>query len=155
MSLQQDIRDLLGEWWIPAIYSRKVRPQRTRSFSLEIPERENEAEILHTLLGIELKVGKRRFACPDLSTARYIRVFARAGCTFFAVPYDITAVPALADELDTAWHKLLLAIDNSQAGRSGSRLRSALLAEIRNELKSAGAGPEMPDFRQTTKQRNQ
>jgi hypothetical protein len=153
MRVQPEIRKLLDDQWIPAIYRDKVRSQRTRAFSLEIPERENDAEILHTLLGIELKVGKRRFACPDLSTARYMRVFARIGCTAFAVPYDITMVPALADELETAWYRLLLAVDAHASGRSAARLRSALLSEVRDELRSAGAGPAMPAFERSTKQR--
>jgi len=105
------IRSGLGELWIPAIYEAKVRTQRTRAISMPIPGRENEAEILHTLLGIELKVGKRRIACPDLATARYLRVFARLGCGTVAIPYDITKVSPLADELEVAWQRLKLLIE--------------------------------------------
>src|SRR5690349_2999275 len=93
---------------IADIYSQKIRTIRTRSCALEIPERENEVAILHTLLGIELKVGSHRFACPDLPTARYMRVFARLGCREFAIPYDITKISTLADELETSWHRTLL-----------------------------------------------
>ena len=115
MNKKIDIREELAENWLPDIYAAKVRPQRTRSVHIEVPQRENAAEIQYTLLGIELKVGKRRFACPDLATARYMRVFARIGAIDFAVPYDITKISVVADELETAWHRtILLASDRSQ-----------------------------------------
>jgi len=146
----------LASEWIPAIYLDKIRSQRTRSYVLEIPERENTAEIQYTLLGIELKVGKRRFSCPDLAMARYLRVFARFGCRSFAVPYDITKISAAADELETSWQKMLLLADaasddSSEAARK--RLRAALLRRLRAEIAEAGAGPLMPQFDRPTKQR--
>src|SRR5688500_20172485 len=83
-----------------------------------MPARQNEAQILHTLLGIELKVGRRRFECPDLATARYMRVFARLGCRDFAIPYDITTISTLADELETAWQRTMLILETHAADSS-------------------------------------
>lgn len=144
-SLTEDLQDT----WIPAIYREKVRTQRTRSYEMEVPERENAAEILFTLLGIELKVGRRRFACPDLATARYLSVFARVGCREVAIPYDITKISVLADELEVALQRLLLLIDsNSKATpQARGRVRSALLRQVRNELSEIGAGEKMPEFK--------
>ncbi len=79
MTVAESIKEKLGEEWLPALYKSKVRPQRTRAHTLEIPKRENRAVVQHTLLGIELEVGNRRFQCPDLSTARYLQIFARLG----------------------------------------------------------------------------
>lgn len=90
MDIVTDVKDKCAENWIPAIYGKKIRVQRTRSYHLDIPVRENRADIQYTLLGIELKVGRKRFACPDLATARYLLVFARIGCRDFALPYDIS-----------------------------------------------------------------
>ena len=112
------IREKKGEIWLPNVYREKVRSQRTRSYALDIPQRENNPEILYTLLGIELKVGKRRFGCPDLATARYLRVFARLGATEFAVPYDITKISPIADELETAWQTALLHLKAETDGRT-------------------------------------
>jgi hypothetical protein len=156
MSQTSQIREMLGAVWIPSIYAEKVRGQRTRSFALEITEKEHQAEILYTLLGIELKIGNKRIACPDLSTARYLRIFARVGCRSFAVPYDITMIAPVADEMETAWQRMLLAISNQsgQLGRSIGRLRSSLIREIRNELAEIGAGPVMPAFKASTRQRS-
>jgi len=142
---------------LATIYSQKIRKIRTRSYSLDIPERENEAQILHTLLGIELKIGRRRFACPDLPTARYMRVFARLGCREFAVPYDITKISTLADELETSWQRGLLLLETSTEGLSDrqiKRRRSDYLKAVRMEIAAIGPGEKMPLFNQSTKQRS-
>lgn len=151
------IIESLRETWIPVIYREKVRGQRTRSYEMEIPERENSAEILFTLLGIELKVGKRRFACPDLATARYLLVFARLGCGNVAIPYDITRISVIADELEMAWQRLVLTVTDATKRTTPSargRMRSAVIRAIREEVNAAGAGPQMPEFKNSTRQRN-
>ncbi len=157
MDIRAKIREMLGSDWIPLIYAEKVRPQRTRSFAMDIPERENEAEILYTLLGIELKVGKIRFSCPDLATARYLRVFARIGCPSVAIPYDITKISVLADELEVGWQKLLLIHEENcrqMLPNVARRARSALIKGVRVEIAELGAGDAMPTFKNSTRQRN-
>ena len=149
--IETQIRESLAENWLPTIYKEKVRSQRTRSYHLEIPVRENRAEIQYTLLGIELKVGKRRTACPDLSTARYLRVFARIGCRDFAVPYDISLIPGIADELETAWQRSLVLVE-AEAPGNATALRS-LIKTMRAEIISVGPGDAMPLFDRETKQR--
>ena len=156
MDIAAEICASLADEWLPTIYNEKIRPQRTRSVSIEVPERENQAEIQYTLLGIELKVGKRRFACPDLATARYMRVFARIGCREFAVPYDITKISTVADDLETSWHRTLLLLTEITLGRpskSVSQSRSKLIKAIRHEIAGIGAGDAMPTFSRETKQR--
>ena len=106
-------------------------------------------EIHHTLLGIELKVGRRRMLCPDLATARYLAVFARLGCHQVAIPYDITKISQVADELERSWHRMLLLSDKLAADRSSAfraRLRRALIAKVQAEIEQAGAGARIPEF---------
>jgi hypothetical protein len=156
MDIAAEIRTGLADDWLPQIYREKIRTQRTRSLRLDLAERENAADIIYTLLGIELKVGRRRFACPELSTARYMRVFARIGCREFAIPYDITQIPAAADELETAWQRTLLILAEStgnRPSRSVSQVRANLVRDIRRELADIGAGDAMPLFDRETKQR--
>ena len=151
-----EIREKLGGAWLANIYRDQIRILRTRSHSLSIPEKENATEIQHTLLGVELKVGNIRLACPDLSTARYLQVFARLGCQEIAIPYDITKISTLADELESSWQQILLHFGEKTFGKPPSaigRLRSSLVKEIRNELGEIGAGEKMPEFKQSTKQR--
>jgi hypothetical protein len=123
---------------------------RTRAYLLGIPAKENEAEILYTLLGVELKVGRKRLSCPDLSTARYLRIFARLGVNEIAVPYDISKIAAFADELELSWQYTLLLIDREYSGQK--RARSSVIKLMRQEIAEAGAGEAVPEFKQTTKQ---
>lgn len=156
MDIKTEISEKLAEEWIPAIYREQVRTQRTRSYRMDIPAKENRADIHHTLLGIELKVGKIRLACPDLSTARYLQVFARIGCGEVALPYDITKIPALADQLESSWQRSLLFLEELTAGKAPQirgRLRSALVRAMREEIIETGAGNMMPAFDRPTRQR--
>ena len=88
----QQIKEELGEGWLPSIYRDRILKLRTRSYHFETLRARARISIQHTLLGVELKVASRRLLCPDLATARYLSVFARAGCKDVAVPYDITKV---------------------------------------------------------------
>ena len=157
MAITAEIKEKLGDEWLPDIYRSKVRVQRTRSHHLDVPQRENRATVWHTLLGIELKVGNKRFSCPDLSTARYLQIFARLGCREIAIPYDITRISTIADELESSWQKSLLLLSESVKDKAPAvkgRMRAALIKELREEINEIGAGALMPEFRQTTRQRN-
>ena len=153
----EEIKTELGEMWLPRIYRERILQMRTRSHHLNIPSRKSSVEIQHTLLGVELKVGRHRQSCPDLATARYLAVFARAGCTDVAVPYDISRISSLADELESAWHRMLLLVEHVAAGSNinfRSRLRNLLIDDVRREITEAGAGRAIPEFNQNTKQRH-
>lgn len=151
------IRISLQSDWIPDIYLNQIRPLRTRSIEMDIPERENKTELLETLLGFELKVGSRRIASPNLATARYLRIFARIGCRNIAVPYDITAIPVICNDLERSWITMNDVLETERAGRSPQqlgKLRASVIRLIREEIKKAGAGELMPLFNKSTKQRS-
>lgn len=151
MDIVAEICASMAEDWLPSIYEKKIRSQRTRSYRLNIPKKENRADIQYTLLGIELKVGRKRFSCPDLSTARYLRIFARLGCNEFAVPYDITKISPAADEIETSWQRSLVLLEKL-AGNDGAA-RTSLIKGLRNEIVKIGPGDAMPLFDRETKQR--
>jgi hypothetical protein len=145
----------LKDAWLPNIYAERIRKLRTRSYTFEGAPGKS-VEIQHTLLGVELKAGRRRMLCPDLATARYLSVFAQAGCKHVAVPYDITKISQLADQLDSAWHRALLLADHlteEAPNALKSRVRRTLINRMREEVENAGAGPATPAFKQSTKQR--
>lgn len=151
-----EIRDTARENWLPRVYAEKVRPLRTRSNQLNIPARENKTEIFYTLLGVELKVARQRINCPDLATARFLQVFARIGCSEVAIPYDITKISVLADELESAWQRSLLLFEHEIETKNlkpQTRWRLALVKELRREIEEIGAGEAVPQFNQNTKQR--
>lgn len=154
--LASEIREILGEAWLPQLYRARILSLRTRSHHLELNEKENAVEVQHTLLGVEMKIDRRRALCPDFSTARYLAAFARLGCRDVAVPYDITQIPRLADELESAWQRMLLLIEHEAGERTAAfrrRVRALLVKEIRDEIRAAGAGTAIPQFNQNTKQR--
>ena len=153
-----ELKQQLGNYSIIAMYRDTVLSQRTRRYELRAPQKKSRVEILHTLLGIELKVGSRRLLCPDLATARYLSVFARLGCDSVALPYDITQTSQIADDHESSWHRTLLLIEHLTLDRS-ERLRSSVerrvIAEIRVGIAMLGAGTPFPEFNQKTRQRRQ
>ena len=147
----------LKDTWLPRIYRQRIRSKRTRAYHFEDLANKTRVEIQHTLLGVELKAGRRRLLCPDLATARYLSVFARAGCEQVAVPYDITKISQLADEIESSWHRMFLLVDHYAADKSErfrTRVGRLLVGKIRAEISELGAGPSVPEFKQTTKQRS-
>ena len=155
-SSAQNIQQQLGETWLPRIYRDRILKLRTRSYHFDSAKHQARIEIQHTLLGVELKLGRKRLLCPDLATARYLSVFARIGCQDVALPYDITKISQLADELESSWYRMLLLADQDSKAKSTrfrGRLRGLLLAKIHAEILAAGAGTRVPEFRQHTKQR--
>jgi hypothetical protein len=151
-----EIKRQMGDHLISAIYKDRIRARRSRSYKLDAPAKMVRVEIMHTLLGVELKLGKRRLLCPDLATARYLSVFARIGASDIAVPYDITEIPRTADDLESSWYRMMMLIEHLAAERSErfrNRVRSLLLAHERGQIAEAGAGPASPQFKQIRDQR--
>jgi len=143
------IQAKLGETWLPRIYRERILRLRTRSYHFEAANPKARIVVQHTLLGVELKIGRRRLLCPDLATARYLSVFARIGVTDVAVPYDITKISHIADELDSTWYRMLLLVEqdaSKETARVRSRLRGLLIAKVRDEIAAAGPGTKMPEF---------
>jgi hypothetical protein len=152
----EQVKTNLTDSWLPLIYSDRILKMRTRSYTFGSLTKRHFVDIQHTLLGVELKVGRRRLLCPDLATARYLAVFARAGCPEVAIPYDITRVSLLADELESSWHRMFLLADDLAAERSvtfRARIHGLLIAKLKGEISAAGAGAPVPAFKQSTKQR--
>ena len=150
------VQEQLGDSWLPRVYRERILKLRTRSYHFEVGSPSARVVIQHTLLGVELKIGRRRLLCPDLATARYLSVYARVGCKDVALPYDITKISQFADEFESSWYRMLLLVDQEARAQSASfkgRLRGLLLAKIRLEILEAGPGMRVPEFRQSTKQR--
>lgn len=157
-ALAAQIKETLGDAWLPHFYRTRILPLRTRAHALQVATttKPEQVNVQHTLLGVELKIGRRRMSCPDLATARYLATFARAGCANVAVPYDISRISHLADELESSWQRMLLLVEHLASARNKAyrtRLRNSLVADARREIAEAGAGTLIPQFNQNTKQR--
>lgn len=152
----EQVKAELQKTWLPLIYRDRILQMRTRSYHFGALPKKPVVIIQHTLLGVEIKVGRRRLLCPDLATARYLSILARAGCENVAVPYDITKTSQLADELESSWHRMLLIADRNAAAESDrfrSRVHGLLIAKLRAEVAAAGSGTRVPEFKQNTRQR--
>jgi hypothetical protein len=138
--IAEQIKQQMGDKWLPCIYAQRVLRLRTRPYNFAKPQPTARINIQHTLLGIELKIGRQRLLCPDLATARYLSVFARVGVQEVAIPYDITKISHLADEFESSWYRMLLLVDQYAQKRTdqfAARLRHLLFANIRDELTAA------------------
>ena len=148
------IETKMGEAWLPRIYRERILKMRTRAYEFPALPKRAEPKIHHTLLGIELKVGRQRMLCPDLATARYLAVFTRIGSKAVAIPYDITKISQVADELESSWHRMFLLLDEVPRNEGVRTLtRRRLITRVREEIESAGAGAQAPEFALSTKQR--
>jgi len=87
---------------LASIYCEEVLPIKTRT--IRLPGHKSPARIMNTLLGYEVKSAYGRLQCPDLVTARYLKLFAELGCRSIRLPYDPTVtarlIPSLEAELD-------------------------------------------------------
>lgn len=153
--LASAIQETIGNTWLSRIYRDRILKMRTRAYEFPVLPKNAQPQIHHTLLGIELKVGRQRMLCPDLATARYLSVFARIGCKAVAIPYDITKISHIADELESSWYRILLLADESTRQRPETyraRVRRLLIDQLRDEITQAGAGARSPEFARSTKQ---
>ncbi len=156
--LMTAVKTSMDDQLISVIYRNRIRTERTRRYELKALTRKTEIEVMHTLLGIELRIGRRRLLCPDLSTARYLSVFAQLGVAEVAVPYEINRIAKLADDLESSWYRMLTLIEHLTPEADAAvrrRVRSSLIREQRLEIAGMGAGPSVPQFNQNTRQRRQ
>ena len=85
---------------IEEIYRRRVLTCKTRG--IHLLGRKSQARIQETLLGYEVKAEHKRIQCPDMVTARYLKLFTELGCRTIRLPYDPTVTAALIPELERA-----------------------------------------------------
>jgi hypothetical protein len=79
-------------------YRGKVLSQKTRT--IRLLGRKSSAKIINTLLGYEVQASYKRIQCPDLVTARYLKLFSGLGCHSIQLPYDPTLTAQLIPELE-------------------------------------------------------
>lgn len=111
---------------IAEIYCQQVVPFKTREIIL--PGRKCSAQIMYTFLGYEVKAGKKRLTCPDLVTARYLRLFAELGMKQVLIPYDPTRTLRLIDRLERSFESLKQSGEGQALRKVFARLRRALSA---------------------------
>ncbi len=86
-------------------YRRFVLPIKTRN--IHLLGRKFPAQIIETLLGYEVKASYKRIHCPDMVTARYIKLFTELGCHSIRLPYDPTITANLIPQFEHSVTKIL------------------------------------------------
>lgn len=94
VAMEPGCADLAG------IYREKVLPIKTRT--IQLLGRKGSARIMTTLLGYEVQSARKRIQCPDLVTARYLKLFMELGCRSIRLPYDPTVTAALVPQFEAA-----------------------------------------------------
>lgn len=94
-------------------------------------------QLMRTFLGYELKLGKKRITCPDMTTARYLRIFAEVGCDNIEIPYDPTQTASLIPHLEKYFRNIkeeILQQDSlkSEYARRTFRMIRTRLDQVRN-----------------------
>ncbi len=131
---QTAIQEEIGK--LGRIYGEEVLSGRTRVVSLL--GRKCEPRILNTFLGFELQVAQKRITCPDMSTARYLRIFAEVGMPSVKAPYDPTLTTCVLPQLELALKRIkdLLLEENLNRKQHQSKLRN-IYRQIRENLRMA------------------
>jgi hypothetical protein len=83
-----------------SLYRERVLTVRTRTIVLL--GRKARARIINTLLGYEVQASYKRIDCPDLVTARYLKLFSDLGCHSIKLPYDPTVTAEIIEDLELA-----------------------------------------------------
>jgi hypothetical protein len=79
-------------------YRSRVLTQKTRT--IRLLGRKNPSRIIHSLLGFEVQASYKRIQCPDLVTARYLKLFSELGCHSIKLPYDPTLTAQIIPEFE-------------------------------------------------------
>ena len=119
------------------LYCQEVLPGRTRT--VRLLGRKCSAQLMRTFLGFEVKMGRRRLTCPDITTARYLKIFAELGLKEVEIPYDPTRTAALLPELQEAFLQLNRRLEEKEEPAQRRQLaQRRLYARVRRALGKCG-----------------
>lgn len=119
------------------IYRREVLTQKTRTVRLLGVK--CAAKIIQTLLGYEVQAVHKRIHCPDLVTARYLKLFSELGCHSIRLPYDPTVTARLIPTMESALQSIMdtVAIIFPKDLKRRQYVIRKVFAIVRNELRNS------------------
>lgn len=122
---------------IVAIYRDEVLSNKTRT--IRLLGMKSPAKINQTLLGYEVQARHKRILCPDLVTARYLKLFSELGCRSIRLPYDPTLTARLIPVLESAYQSIQVTVSDLFPDDPKCRQYTIqrICAIIRNELRKA------------------
>jgi hypothetical protein len=118
-------------------YAQQVIPHKTRQ--IQLLGRKMQAEIIETLLGFEVKACYKRIHCPDMVTARYVKLFTELGCHNIRLPYDPTVTASLIPGLELSMAIIKNGVDKMfpQDRKLQLYVMRNLFSRLRSQLKAA------------------
>jgi hypothetical protein len=117
-------------------YVEEILPAKTREVSLL--GRKCTPQLLYTFLGYEIKLGTKRVTCPDMTTARYLRIFGQLGLVSVEIPYDPTLTARILPVLEHEMEKIDRWLQSNDLTRiQQQRKARRVYRRIRQKLKQA------------------
>ena len=137
ISYREILRDTISSTGFVDLYRQKVLTQNTRT--LRLLGRKSDARIIHTLLGYEVQASYKRIQCPDMVTARYLKLFSELGCHSIKLPYDPTLTALLIPEFETMIEKTVQRVSDlfPRDARMQRYVTRNIFAIIRRQLRTA------------------
>lgn len=142
ISFQEILRTSIGCTSFVDVYHQRVLTQNTRT--IRLLGKKSSAKIIHTLLGYEVQACYKRIQCPDMVTARYLKLFSELGCHSIKLPYDPTLTAQLIPEFEAMINALVHRISELFPRDLPTRryVIRRVFAIIRRQLRNARNAPE-------------
>jgi len=121
ISYREILSASMGDQSLVDLYRQRVLTKKTRT--LRLLGRKCQARIIHTLLGFEVQAGYKRIQCPDMVTARYLKLFSELGCHSIKLPYDPTLTAQLIPQFESMLQALALQISQRFPGNASLQRR--------------------------------
>ena len=121
---------------LSTLYAQKILVQKTREVSLL--GKKCKPTIIYTFLGFELQANSKRITCPDMSTARYLKIFSELGMPSIRIPYDPTQTSLYLTKMENYLEKIkeLLLEEKLTKSKHQRKLRR-IYGKIRDHLHQA------------------
>jgi len=113
-------------------YGRNIVSGRSRK--VRLIGRKCSPKILRSFLGYEIQAGRKRITCPDMVTARYLKIFAEIGVQEILIPYDPTRTSIALPCLEKHFEKILAWIDRNVPPEKKKAALRAAFRKIRTVL---------------------
>ena len=112
-----------------------IEGHRTRR--IKLIGRRCKPEIVTTFLGYEIIASNKRILCPDMVTARYLRMFAEVGLKEVVIPYDVTKTQECLPDLEEAFGELKTIVDFFTDQIVGRSEQAKFLNSVHRSIRAA------------------
>lgn len=120
---------------IEVLYGEHVLGGRVRLVSL--PGMKCRPRIMDTFLGFEIRAGSKKILCPDITSARYLVIFAELGLDRVYIPYDPTRTARILPELEHSFRRVKELLSGTSGSETARQRTGRTFAKLRHRLRKA------------------